>query len=103
MLLGRLVGWLLMIAALVAEGRDLWGLWDTGQYHVSALGELWAQVNRNSLLLLQPAIQRHVAVWVWDWVIFPVLQWPAALTLAIPAVLLIWACSPRDRRRRRSA
>ena len=101
MLLGRLIGWLLMIIALVVEGHDLWGLWDTGYYHVSALGEVWAQVNRNSLLLLQPAIQRHVAVWVWDWLIFPVLQWPAALTLAIPACLLIWACSPRDRRRRR--
>lgn len=101
MLLGRLIGWLLMILALLAEGHDLWGLWDTGHYHVSVLGELWAQVNRNSLLLLQPAIERHVAVWVWDWLIFPVLQWPAALTLAVPAVAIILACSPRDRRRRR--
>jgi len=101
MLLGRLVGWFLLILALIAEGHDLWGLWDTGHLQVSALGQLWAEVDRNSLLLLQPAIQRHVAVWVWDWLIFPVLQWPAALTLAVPGFLLIWACSPRGRRRRR--
>ncbi len=100
MIVGRLVGWLLIIAALTAEGHDLWGLADTGHYQVSALGQLWAEVHRNSLLLLQPAIQRHVAVWLWDWVIFPILQWPAALTLAVPGFLLVWSCRRRDRRRR---
>ena len=100
MIVGRLVGWLFIIAALVAEGRDVWGLWDTGHYQVSALGQLWAEVNRNSLLLLQPAIQRHVAAWLWDWVIFPVLQWPAVVTLAVPGVLLVWLFRRRDRRRR---
>ena len=74
MIVGRLVGWLFLVLGLTAEGHDLWGLWDTGHYQVSALGQLWAEVHRNSLLLLQPAIQRHVAVWVWDWLIFPVLQ-----------------------------
>jgi hypothetical protein len=100
MIVGRLIGWLFVIAALAAEGHDIWGLWDTGHYQVSALGQLWAEVNRNSLLLLQPAIQRHVAVWLWDWVIFPVLQWPAVITLAVPGILLVWACRRRDRRRR---
>lgn len=100
MIVGRLVGWLFIIAALVAEGRDVWGLWDTGHYQVSALGQLWAEVNWNSLLLLQPAIQRHVAVWLWDWVIFPLLQWPAVVTLAVPGVLLVWLFRRRDRRRR---
>ena len=99
MLLGRLIGWLLLILALIVEGRDLWGLWDTGHFQVSAVGEIWVAVNRDSLLLLQPAIQRHVAAWVWDWLIFPVLQWKAALTLAVPALLLIWAFRRRDRRR----
>jgi hypothetical protein len=100
MIVGRLVGWLFIIAALVAEGRDVWGLWDTGHYQVSALGQLWAEVNRNSLLLLQPAIQRHVAAGLWDWVIFPVLQWPAVVTLAVPGVLLVWLFRRRDQRRR---
>ncbi len=100
MIVGRLIGWLFIIAALVAEGHDLWGLWDTGHYQVSALGQLWAEVNRNSLLLLQPAIQRHVAVWLWDWVIFPVLQFPAVLTLAVPGILLVWLFRRRNRRHR---
>ena len=101
MIVGRLIGWLFIIAALVAAGHDLWGLSDTGHYQVSALGQLWAEVNRNSLLLLQPAIQRHVAVWLWDWVIFPVLQWPAVITLAVPGFLLVWLFRRRDRRHRR--
>ncbi len=100
MIVGRLIGWLFIIAALVAEGHDLWGLWDTGHYQVSALGQLWAEVNRNSLLLLQPAIQRHVAVWLWDWVIFPVLEFPAVLTLAVPGILLVWLFRRRNRRHR---
>ena len=100
MIVGRLVGWLLIIAALVAEGRDLWGWRDTQRFQVSALGQLWYKVHPNSLELLQAAIQRHVAVWLWDWVIFPILQWPAALTLAVPGFLLVWLCRRRDRRRR---
>ncbi len=100
MIVGRLIGWLFIIAALVAEGRDLWGLWDTGHYQISALGELWDKVHRNSLLLLQPAIQRHVSVWLWDWVIFPVLQFPAVLTLAVPGILLVWVFRRRNRRHR---
>jgi hypothetical protein len=101
MIVGRLFGWLFVILALTAEGHDIWGLVDTGHYQVSALGQLWAEVHRNSLLLLQPAIQRHVAVWLWDWVIFPILQWPATIVLLVPGVLLIWVFRPRDRRRRR--
>ncbi len=100
MIVGRLIGWLFIIAALVAEGHDLWGLWDTGHFQISALGQLWAEVNRNSLLLLQPAIQRHVAVWLWDWVIFPLLQLPAVLTLAVPGILLVWLFRRRNRRHR---
>jgi hypothetical protein len=100
MIVGRLVGWLFVIAALVAAGHDIWGLWDTGHYQVSALSQLWAQLNRNNLLV-QPGIQHNVPGWLWDWVISPVLQWPAVLTLAVPGVLLIWLCRPRDRRRRR--
>ena len=101
MIVGRLVGWLLIIAALVAEGRDLWGLWDTGHFQVSVIGKLWFEVSPNTLLLAQPAIQRHVAAWLWDPVIATMLQWPAALTLAVPGLALIWACRRRDRRRRR--
>jgi hypothetical protein len=104
MIVGRLIGWLVLIAALVAEGHDLWGLYDTGHYEVSVLGKLWFEISPNTLLLAQPAIQRHVAAWLWDPVIASLLQWPAALTLGALAFLLLWVFRRRGgapRRHRR--
>ncbi len=33
---------------------------------VTQLGKTWYDLNPNSLQLLQPAIERHVAVWLWN-------------------------------------
>jgi hypothetical protein len=101
MVIGRLVAWLVLILAAVAEGRDLWGWYDTGAYQVSAIGQIWQQIDQNSLLLAQPAIQRYIAAWLWDPVILTVLLWPAALTFAILGLVLMWLFRRRDRRRRR--
>ena len=32
---------------------------------VYKVGDLWSSIHQNSLLLLQPAIERHVAPWLW--------------------------------------
>jgi len=41
------------------------------------LGTIWASIDRESLLLLEPAIVRHVSPWLWESVVFPLLQSPA--------------------------
>ena len=46
------------------------------KFSFTSLGYVWAQVNQNSLLLLQPAIERHVAVWLWQDVIQRILEQP---------------------------
>jgi hypothetical protein len=101
MIVGRLVGWLVLILALIAEGHDLWGWYDTGHYEISVIGKLWFEVSPNTLLLAQPAIQRHVAAWIWDPVIATMLQWPAALTFAVLAFPLLWFFRRRGGRRAR--
>ncbi|HTZ79122.1 MAG TPA: hypothetical protein VMC10_14490 [Stellaceae bacterium] len=105
MFLGRLLGWLFLILALIAEGHDIWGWLDTGHYRIASLGQLWYELDRGSLTSMQALIEGHVAGWLWDPVITTVLIWPGALSLLLPAVLLLWACrrrdSPRRRRRRR--
>ena len=53
------------------------------------LGYLWNAVNSTSLLLLQPAIERHVAVWLWDPVILTVLTAPAWLVFAVIGAILM--------------
>ena len=102
MIVGRIIGWLLLILALIAEGHDIWGWIDTGHYEVAALGRLWFELDRGSLVSLQSAIEGHAA-WLWDPVIATTLVWPGALTLLVLAALLLWAFRRRGvtRRRRR--
>lgn len=56
---------------------------------ITKVGDVWANIHQTSLLLLQPAIERHVAEWLWDPVILTVLEQPAWLVLGIVAILLI--------------
>ena len=104
MLLGRLLGWLFLILALIAEGHDIWGWLDTGHYQVASLGQLWFEIHRSGLAAMQATIEGHRVAWLWDPVITTVLIWPGALSLFLPAALLLWACrrreAPRRRRRR---
>ena len=46
-------------------------------------------IHSTSLQLLQPAIERHVAVWLWNPVILTVLTAPAALVFAILGAILM--------------
>jgi len=57
--------------------------------HMTKLGEIWNAVHSTSLQLLQPAIERHVAVWLWDPVILSVLTAPIWLVFGVLGALLI--------------
>ena len=80
----RAAGWVLLALALVVAGVDV--LVSGG---LRAFGAWWFMLNRDSLQLLQPALERHVAVWLWDPVMLTVLQWPMAAILAMSGVLLM--------------
>ncbi len=56
---------------------------------VTKVGDVWNQVHSTSLQLLQPAIERHVADWLWDPVILSVLTAPTWLVLAILGALFM--------------
>ena len=80
-------GWIL-IAVLFGLAL-LFVAWDVMDYaagypwKMAPLGQRWFELHKNSLLLVQPAIERHIAVWLW-----PPFQWvlerPAWL---VPTVL----------------
>jgi hypothetical protein len=57
--------------------------------YFTKVGDLWNALNSSSLLLLQPAIERHVAVWLWDPVILSILTAPACLVFAILGAILM--------------
>ena len=56
---------------------------------LTPFGEMWNAVHSTSLQLLQPAIERHVAGWLWDPVALSVLTAPAWLVLGIIGIVLI--------------
>jgi hypothetical protein len=101
MLIGRVIGWLLLLSALSVGVLDLFIWYSYGHAPPMATGELWHLLSPNSLLLAQPAIQRHVAAWLWDPVVITILLWPSELVLLLPGLLLLWTCRERERRGRR--
>jgi hypothetical protein len=70
---------------------------DTKPFKTAPLGQRWFELHKNSLLLVQPAIERHIAVWLW-----PPFQWvltqPAWL---VPAALGVLGLVIKAVRRRR--
>ena len=55
----------------------------TGELTITPLGEIWARIDTASLQLLQAGVQRHVAPWLWDYILQPILEAPAALVFLI--------------------
>ena len=56
---------------------------------VTKLGEDWNNVHSTSLQLLQPAIERHVAIWLWDPVALTILTAPTWVVLGIIGSIFI--------------
>ena len=61
---------------------------DTHPFRMAPLGQRWFELHKNSLLLIEPAIQRHVAAWLW-WPFQWVLTQPAWLVPAALGVLVL--------------
>jgi hypothetical protein len=89
----RVFAVLLVLCAVYRSWIDWQGTISVGNaFRFSSIGEVWFQNYPESLQLIQPAIERHIAEWLWDPVLLTILQWPAALVLvALATVLWIYA------------
>jgi hypothetical protein len=85
----RLLGLMLIALAFILFVYDGTRSIAGNKIFITQVGDVWSNVHQNSLLLLQPAIERHVAVWLWDPVALTVLTAPSWLVLAIIGALLI--------------
>ena len=99
----RVLAILFFLLALAALAIDLYSsLSADGVIHLAALGEWWAWIHRDSLLVLQPAIERHLSPVLWDPGIQTVLEWPATADLAgLGAIFWLLHFLIRRRRQRR--
>ena len=95
----RVIGWLLLVAALLALAWDVFNWIHQGHWLATLTGKAWYQVSPGSLNLMQAVIERHVWKTLWDPIILSVLLQPIWLVLAVPGLLLVVFARPRRRRR----
>jgi hypothetical protein len=97
----RLLGWLITAAALMAIGAETLASLEANAYRSIALGELWYQLDRESLNLIQATTQRYLWPLLWDGITYILLQ-PAWLVLGItgPLLFIIFIKQKKKRRRR---
>ena len=77
MIIGRFVGLVFLVAGALVLIRDLWATFVLHAWSPIALGQLWYDLNRTSLIMTQAGIQRYVSVRAWS---------------VIDEMLAVWAC-----------
>ncbi|MDA1101493.1 MAG: hypothetical protein O2967_21230 [Proteobacteria bacterium] len=86
---GRMLGWLLLALALMAAGAEAVASLRAGAWQPLTLGQLWYDLDRGSLNLVQALVQRYLHPAIWDPGVIAVLQWPAWLVALVPAALVL--------------
>src|SRR5690242_8677897 len=89
MIVGRVIGWVLLLAGLVVLARDVIGWIDTRVFAPIVLGQLWFDLSPGSLNLVQAVVQRYIHPALWDPVITSVLfLWASAFFIVLGLVFL---------------
>lgn len=75
----------LVTVAVLASDVVMW--LSEGRFRLTALGEWWFWAHKDSLQVLQPAIERHVESWlpftIWDPGVQTLLEWPLVAELGV--------------------
>jgi hypothetical protein len=89
MIVGRVIGWLVLLAGFSVLTRDVMVWIDRKIWAPVALGQLWYEISRSSLNLVQAEIQRYVSPFLWNPVIVTILLcWAFAVLIALGAAVL---------------
>ena len=97
MILGRLIGWIVFLAGAAVLVRDFLVWVDTKIWAPIALGQLWYQLNRSSLNLVQAVIQRYIHPFLWDPIIVSILLCWAFAVLMVLGLLILLVFGRRSR------
>jgi hypothetical protein len=92
MIVWRIVGWGALLAGLSVLVRDVITWFDTRVWAPLALGQLWYDLDRSSLNLVQAVTLRYISAFLWDRVIVNVLLcWAFAALIGLGLVILLLA------------
>jgi hypothetical protein len=89
MIVGRIIGWLLCIAALAFLIRDIVVLAMTGSFETVITGQLWHDLAPGSLNLAQAVVQRYIFPYLWDPIIRTWLLWPVWISIGILGLFFV--------------
>jgi hypothetical protein len=96
-MIGRLIGWIFFLAGLAVLARDAFGWIETKQWRPIALGQLWYDLDRSSLNLVQAVVQRYIHPFLWDPIIVTVLLWWTFAVLMVLGLLILALSGRRTR------
>lgn len=89
MIIGRFLGWVFLVCGVLVLARDFWASYEVRHWAPIALGQLWYDLNRTSLILTQAGIQRYVSVRAWDVIDQMLTIWAFLALMVIGIALLI--------------
>lgn len=99
MIVWRIIGWVMFLAGLSLLARDLIAWFDSKIWAPVAVGQLWYEIDRSSLNLVQAVIQRYVSPFLWDRIIVNILLcWASALLIGLGAAVLLLTRTNRQPR-----
>jgi hypothetical protein len=85
----RFLGLLSLAAAFIALVIDGTKSIAANAVTMTPLGQYWNDIHSTSLQLLQPAIERHIALWLWNPVVLNIITAPTWLVLGILGAVLV--------------
>lgn len=89
MIIGRIIGWILLIFGLMLIGNEILASLKAGEWAPQLLGQMWFELDVESLNLVQALIQRYLFPQLWDPIIVELLLWPAWVVFTVPGLLLL--------------
>lgn len=97
MIVGRIIGWIFLLIAVAILGWDIVTMVMTGKFGFIEGGRLWFLIDKDSLQVLQPAVERHLDPALWQYFLQPILEAPAFLPPLVLAILFLWLFRRRKR------
>jgi len=88
-MIGRLIGWIVFLAGVAVLAHDVFVWIDTKRWAPIAVGQLWFDLGRSSLNLVQAVVQRYIHPFLWDPIIVTVLLWWAFAVLMVLGLLIL--------------
>jgi len=94
----KTIGFIALALTVITAILDLTRSIANSALTITTLGEQWVSIHLDSLLLLQPAIERHVHPFLWNPLIQNILLAPSWLVFGTIAILFLWFGRRKERR-----